>query len=294
MNRINISFPVFLLSTLLLLGACSNEENIPVTEDNLMRFDVWHPGETRATANKFDNADKIGLFVTETTEPLQVSGNYVNNTLLTYDGTAWKSTTPVYYNKGTYHVYAYYPYNAAVTSVDDYPFGVSFDQNTTKNGSILGGYEASDFLWASKKNVTASASSVPLQFAHRMSKVVVRLIKGDDYEGDIPTDAVVYIHNTVTSSTIDMAAGVATVNPYGQSHSIKARNEGKLQYSAIVVPQRLNNRLPLVEVMMKGVSYMMESTFVFKPGIQHTLSLVISRNPEQVKIEIGGEIENWN
>ena len=60
-----------------------------------------------------------------------------------------------------------------------------------------------------------------------------------------------------------------------------------------MVPQRLTNQVPLVEVVMKGVSYMVESKFVFKPGIQHTLSVTISKNPEQVKIEIGGEIEDW-
>jgi hypothetical protein len=119
------------------------------------------------------------------------------------------------------------------------------------------------------------------------------LIKSDEYEGEIPADAAVYVHNTVTSSTIDLEAGMATANPYGKTHIVKARKEDDLYYSAIVVPQRLNNRLPLVEVVMKGVSYLMESTFVFKPGIQHTISLVITKNPEQIKIEIGGEIENW-
>ena len=64
-------------------------------------------------------------------------------------------------------------------------------------------------------------------------------------------------------------------------------------YAAIIVPQRLDNRQPLVEVIMKGVSYLYESKFVFKPGIQHSVQLVVSKNPEQIKIEIGGELENW-
>ena len=60
------------------------------------------------------------------------------------------------------------------------------------------------------------------------------------------------------------------------------------------MPQRIDNSKPLVEVVMKGVAYLVESRFVFKPGIQHTVTVVISKNPEQVKIEIGGEIENWD
>ena len=44
---------------------------------------------------------------------------------------------------------------------------------------------------------------------------------------------------------------------------------------------------------MKGVSYLFESKFVFKPGVEHLVNLVITDNPDKVKIEIGGEIENW-
>ena len=64
-------------------------------------------------------------------------------------------------------------------------------------------------------------------------------------------------------------------------------------FSAILVPQRVENRQPLVEVVMKGVSYMYESKFVFKPGVEHLVNLIITNNPDNVKIEIGGEVENW-
>ena len=175
----------------------------------------------------------------------------------------------------------------------DLPFSVALDQSVTSTDSGLDGYEASDFLWAMGQNVTASNSPVSLSFKHRMSKMVVRLIKGKDYDGDIPEDAEVYIHNTVPSATIDLSVGIVTRNTYGTAQTIKAKKVDKTQYTAIVVPQRLTNQVPLVEVVMKGVSYMVESKFVFKPGIQHTLSVTISKNPEQVKIEIGGEIEDW-
>ncbi|MDO5527468.1 MAG: hypothetical protein Q4F85_15450 [Prevotella sp.] len=59
------------------------------------------------------------------------------------------------------------------------------------------------------------------------------------------------------------------------------------------MPQRLDNRVPFVEVIMKGVSYLFESKFLFKSGVNHLVNLVIDDNPENVKIDIGGEIENW-
>ena len=184
-------------------------------------------------------------------------------------------------------MYGYFPYTTPLSSVDDAPFSLSLDQNTT------GGYEASDFLWANQTGVTASNGQVQLQFSHRMSRLLIKLIKGEDYEGDLPAEAEVYVHNTVPSATIDLSVGVVTRHPHGTAHSIRARSLGNHTYAAIIVPQRLNNRQPLVEVIMKGVSYLYESKFLFKQGIQHSVQLAVSKNPEQVKIEIGGEIENW-
>ena len=155
------------------------------------------------------------------------------------------------------------------------------------------GYEASDFLWAKKDGLTASNEPVSLVFSHRMSRLLVQLKKGEDYEGDFPDEAEVYIHNTVTDATIDLSEGIVTRDRYATKKSMRAKRLGNYKYAAIVVPQRLDFRQPLVEVIMKGVSYLYESKFIFKPGVQHTVNLIISKNPEQIKIEIGGELENW-
>ncbi len=127
-----------------------------------------------------------------------------------------------------------------------------------------------------------------------MSKISIRLIKGEDYEGDIPEKADVYIHNTVTESSIDLMVGVATKALRGSRKSIMARQTAPTVYSAIIVPQRLENRVPLIEVVMNGVSFLYESKFLFKPGMHHIVNLIVDKNPEQIKIEIGGEILDWN
>ena len=127
-----------------------------------------------------------------------------------------------------------------------------------------------------------------------MSKISINLIKGEDFDGEIPDKATVHIHNTVTTASIDLAAGIATKYVRGERKSVVARQDGPATYSAILVPQRLENRMPLIEVEMNGVSFLYESRFIFKPGIHHIVNLVIDKNPEQVKIEIGGEITDWN
>ena len=277
------------------LAACSDdgEQQYKDARHTPMTFTVTHPSQTRATATDFENGDRIGLYVAQADAPLEIGGNLVNNEALTHNGSSWTAAHTLYWDDGTYNAYAYYPYIQGVNSISDQPFSVSTDQSTAKTATALGGYEASDLLFASTKGIKASASPINLTFKHIMSKIKIRLIKGEDFEGEMPATADVYIHNTVPTATVDLQAGVATRYVKGTRQTIKAQQEGAYSYSAIVVPQRIDNRQPLVEVVMKGVSYLFESKFVFKPGVEHLVNLVITDNPDKVKIEIGGEIENW-
>ena len=277
------------------LAACSDdgEQQYKDARHTPMTFTVTHPSQTRATATDFENGDRIGLYVAQADAPLEIGGNLVNNETLTRNGSSWTAARTLYWDDGTYNAYAYYPYIQGVSSISDQPFSVSTDQSTAKTATALGGYEASDLLFASTKGIKASASPINLTFKHIMSKIKIRLIKGEDFEGEMPATADVYIHNTVPTATVDLQAGVATRYVKGTRQTIKAQQEGAYSYSAIVVPQRVENRQPLVEVVMRGVSYMYESKFVFKPGVEHLVNLVITNNPDKIKIEIGGEVENW-
>lgn len=286
------------LGLALCLAGCGQEEMTEAGEQpaDVMRFSLTHPDEgtrTRVTETHFEKDDRIGLYVCTAEAPLEVGGNYVNNALLTFNGSAWHPERPIFWNNGSYDVYAYYPQVSPVTSVDDLPFSVATDQQAAGNEQTPGGYEASDFLWASTKKQTAGNEAVKLNFRHCMSKLTVRLVKGPDYDGDELPEAEVYVHNTVTEATVDLAVGIVTPAKFGKLHTVKAKAAGKDEYTAVLVPQRIANRVPLIEVVMKGVSYLVETNFRFKQGIHHTFTLIISKNPEQVKIEIGGELENW-
>lgn len=280
---------------LLALVACA-DDNEPQYKDarhTPMTFEVTHPSQTRATATNFEGGDRIGLYVAQADAPLEIGGNLVNNEALTYNGSSWTAAHTLYWDEGTYNAYAYYPYIQGVSSIDDQPFSVATDQSTAKTGTTPGGYEASDLLFATTKGIKASASPINLTFKHIMSKLKIRLVKGEDFEGEMPTTAQVYIHNTVPTATIDLQAGMATRYVKGTQQTITAHQDDDYVFSAILVPQRVENRQPLVEVVMKGVSYMYESKFVFKPGVEHLVNLIITNNPDNVKIEIGGEVENW-
>ena len=285
-----------LVLAILGLAACGDETETIKRQDaksTPMTFVVNHPGQTRATATAFERDDMIGLYVADAKAPLEIGGNLVNNEALTFDGNKWTPNHTLYWDEGLFNAYAYYPFIKGISSITDQPFSVSTDQSTAKTATALGGYAASDLLFATSKNIKASDSPVSLTFKHIMSKLKIRLIKGEDFEGDMPTDAKVYVHGTVPTATVDLQAGVATRYVKGTRQTITAHQDGDTSYSAIIVPQRIDNRQPLIEVVMKGVSYLFESKFQFKPGIEHVVNLIISDNPDKVKIDIGGEIQDW-
>lgn len=291
MKTINILTKMSMLGLVVYLASCSgeNEDNNNLADNNVIRFNVEHPtAVTRATDTSFEEGDKVGVFLTDQNKMVELAGNYVTNVPLIYQGAAWNTPKPLYWNEGTYDVYAYYPYIPSITSVTDQPFSVATDQNDGL------GFEASDLLWTAKKGIAASNGTVNLQFAHRLSRMQLQLVKSNDYEGELPDEAEVYIHNTVVDGTLDLNVGMVTCERHASAKTIKARSLGNHCYAAIVIPQRLNNRVPLVEVVSHGVSYLYESRFLFKPGVQHNVQLILSNNPDLIKIEVGGEIVDWN
>ncbi len=275
----------FIAAAILLIG-CS-KESISVKESNQMIFSFSYPNASKVTDTGFEQNDKVGIYITKSDAILESAGNYVTNNMLTYNGQDWNALYAMYWNSGTYNMYAYYPYVNNIASVTDMPFSISLRQDVLQN------YMESDFLWASKKNVSAGNTAVSMQFAHKMSRIVIKLVASDDYEGTIPQDAKLFVHNIIPDATVDLNVGIVTVNGKASSNTLQARNLGNNMYTAIVVPQRISTRVPFIELIMDGVSYLYESSFLFKQGVQHNVTLVVSKNPNQIKIEIGGEIEGW-
>lgn len=276
---------------------CSQSDGptIPDVSDEVS-FKVVYATHSRATGSEFENGDIMGVFMTqydgETATPLQLSGNYANNVKSTLSAGKWVNAPAIYWDEGKFNVYAYYPYGK-VTSVDNMPFDVSLDQSVGKSQLAIGAYESSDFLWAKREGISRT-ESVDLSFKHILSSLVVNLVKGDDYSGELPADAEVFIHNTVTSALIDLSTGSVEKNGRESEHTIKACKAGNHTYKAIIVPQRLETSRPLVEVVTEGVSFLVERKFVFRSGTQHTINVILNDNPSKVKIEIGGEVADWN
>ena len=296
------------LALLLALSACqerSLQQEGPARE---MKIAVLAPGvHTRASAEGFEADDRIGLFVTDYIEdatpmPLQISGNRATNVAATFDGIVWNPANTIYWGSGKSDVYAYYPYIENISEIDNQFFAVSEDQNTQRSEACIGGYEASDLLWAKAEGVSSAGGAVTLPMKHLMSKLTVRIVAGEDYIGSLPSDASVLLHNTVTGARIDFAGGSVVKDPYSGAKSINMKKLGirtsdgveAVVFEAIVVPQMLETSVPLLEINSKSVSYLLEDSFNFRPGVAYTYTATLNTSTTAIKVEIGCEIEDWN
>jgi uncharacterized protein (TIGR02145 family) len=290
---------------LMTLAFAACQDNIVEPEvlapDNVMRFNLVGPNvQTKVSAGAFEAADQIGLYVTDyvnetTPMPLQISGNRANNSLVTFDGSVWTPEQTIYWGNGKSDVYAYYPYFENVTDVNSQYFELATDQSGD-------GYEMSDFLWAKAEGVRQTDGTVNLEMKHLMSKLTVKIVAGEDYIGSLPEDATVHLHSTVTNVNIDLENGAVVKDPYSGAKSIKMKNLGirtfggekAVVYEAIVVPQMLENSVPLLEINSKSVSYLLEDPFNFRPGVAYTYTATLNTSTTAIKVEIGCEIEDWN
>ena len=266
-----------------------------------MSFNVLAPGvKTKVSNNAFEISDMIGLYVTDyadaiTPMPLQISGNRANNLAVTFDGAVWTPSQTIYWGAGKSDVYAYYPYFEQVQDVQSQYFAVAEDQTGD-------GYEASDLLWAKSEGVKQTDGAVNLQMSHLMSKLIVKIVAGEDYVGSLPDDASVLLHSTVTGARVDLSKGSVSKDPYSGAKSIKMKKLGlrtydgvlAVVYEAIVVPQMLESSVPLLEINSKSVSYLLEDPFNFRPGVAYTYTATLNTSTTSIKVDIGCELEDWN
>ncbi len=274
---------------------------------------------TRAHENRFEIGDKMSLYVVEyngeEVAPLQISGNYINNEPLVYDGELWKGVRPLYWSKTHCDFYGIYPYQNP-TSIGSYLFDLPTNQNSAETQDALSGYEAADLMWAKAEKIkppyTTSTDDdgsvctppivedhyypIQLKFKHMMSRVVVNIVRGPKYEGELPDDIVVHLYNTVTTAEVNLKKGSCQRYAYGDKNTIEMKKLANDTFAAIVVPQNIERKTPLVEITMDGIAYLLNYSMSFRPGYQHNITVTLNTSPDQEKIEISidGGTGDWN
>lgn len=288
----------YIIVAFALTVACSVKQ--PMQENlNEMVFEISYPA-TKATESGFTTGDCLSLWAVEQPGgdhvPLQISGNFFNNEALVYDGAKWAGSRKLYWSDSPCDFYAVYPFLSEISSVEQQPFSIQMDQNAAATDSSLSGYEASDLLFASAANVSRGDGTVKLQFKHLLSKLTIKLVKGEKFEGEIPEDIIVHIYNTVTSGKLNLEKGSIVKDDFGGRETITCRKQSETEFDVILIPQNIESRTPLVEVTMGGIAYLLEYSLSLRPGYHHTISLTVNTSPDQEQIEIGidADIDDWN
>lgn len=287
---------IFVIAMAVLAAGCSQDEAVPVTDSREIK--VVADMASRATLTAFENGDKMSLFAVEydgeEVAPLQAGGNYLNNEPMVYGGTQWTSNRKLYWSDAACDFYGIYPYQS-IKSVENILFEVATDQNAAETEEVLGGYEASDLMWAKAEKVSRADGEVKLRFNHLMSRLVVKVEKGPRYEGNIPDDIVTHLYNTATTAKVNYATGSLEKYVYSDNKTITMRKVDNETFDAIVVPQFIERSTPLVEITMGGIAYLLNYSMSFRPGYQHTITVTLNTSPDQEKIEISidGEVGEW-
>ena len=278
---------ILAVATLLMLG-CNKGVDTSVINPDEIRVEA-SVKQTRAAGTSFEIGDKMGLYAVEyngdEVASLQVAGNFINNEALIYNGSAWAGGRTLYWSDKPCDFYGIYPYQEPAT-VSEYLFDLPTDQNSPETDDALSGYEAADLLWAKATKVSRDDGAVQLQFKHMMSRVVVKIERGEKYEGELPEDITVHLYNTVTTAEVDFTHGSLQRYAHGEKETITMKQLSGDTFAAIVVPQNIERRTPLVEITMEGIAYLLNystrqnlwqmTLHCLKPLLNHILNMALA------------------
>lgn len=299
---------------LTLVQGCSFEEigvepDVPQSETHKVQiYGEVHqqPASKVAVDDGFCTGDVVGVYLVNydgaTPGTLKVEDNQADNVRFTFNENGeWVSEYDIYYkdNETNVDMYGYYPY-ADPTSIEAYPFEVARDQSKGVEHGQMATYEASDFLWAKKTNVTPTSAKVILTFKHMMSSARVRFSQGSGWEDAAEYAAVtkeVLVTNTIRKSTIDLSTGVVTPEGEAPLTGIVPMNDNG-DFRAIVVPQTVPAGQTLLTITVDGKPrhYVRDVDTEYVPGKITTYDLSISKkaNTGEYEVELTGvNISAW-
>lgn len=272
-----------LVTTLLVLAGCSNDENETI--------DNWN-GEIRLVSGvtvQQTRANSVGVPDMQIAEGQQVKvvvakrsddeKDYAGYSLdFTADGNGGLSNaTPMYYPASGMGVsiYAYHPSNAAETAT----FSVQENQSADND------YYQSDLLYSAKKDYTRQKDAHSLSFVHKLCKVEYELKQGTGTP-NLTGATVQWLNVAKTIGFTPETGAVAT--PTGKVAAIIPH----AKYGAIIVPQTVAASTKLLQVTLANggkLYYTPDADQLFETGKKYNYTITVNLSGLSVK----SEIKDW-
>lgn len=286
-----------------LLTACLSEPDFePVEEGSGIAISLdgsIKQVATKVTAEGFETGDALGLYAVnyendnQTPGTLLAEGNQADHVkyIFNFENWQWTPVKKVYYKDINTNVdlYVFYPHSEPA-SVEAYNFEVQKDQSKPKSQTALGGYEASDFLWAKVENVVPTEGKIKVKLDHKMAGVHVVLTEGTGFEADeFPLlEKSVLAVNTTRKATINMSTG--SVTPVGgpQASGIVLAPQTDGSFRGILVPQSVVAGTHLFKITIDGMTYSFKKDvdFTFESGKVSKFTIKINRKSHTGEYEL--------
>lgn len=261
---------------------------------------------TRANDEGFCDQDKIGIYVSDfdaagNAQALKTSGNRADNVGHIFNETdyKWVPQRDIYWKDSKTHVdiYGYYPYQT-ILDVNAQSFSVQKDQSTSALNGMLGGYEASDFLWGKTGDVAPTDRVIKVKMRHILAGVRLTVVEGTGFsEGEwASSQKSAMVLSTKRDAKINLADGSVSVSGEVYEKGINPAVKGN-DYRVVVIPQTVAAGTPLVSVTIDGTSYFLrkDEPMTYLPGKQHNFTLTVNKKqPGQYEFSLSGEsITAW-
>lgn len=243
---------------------------------------------TRASDGGFATGDEIGVYIVNREggqpQPFQVVGNHADNVRFTYDADkdTWTGSYQLYWKDKQTHAdaYGYYPFDADLQSIEDYPFSIQRKQNEAlTTGRHLSGYEASDFLWAKSEDIVPG-TPINLRHHHLMASIQVKLAEGEGFEAGEwdRLEKSVLVENTALDTYINLANGIVGISRNTATASISPQQRDNV-WRAVIAPQTVKADKSLIAITVDGDSYNFQRTedMVYYSGKLHKFTIKVDK-----------------
>lgn len=280
-----------LLAMMLMSTSCSETDLTDSAETVLpMTLCAEYPGLTRATDAGFASGDRIGVFVADYNgdEPESLADGQLraDNLPFTYDEAAgqWSGSKTLYWkNQSTaVDVVGYYPYVASIARPTAYSFVIDTHQDRTATERRLGGYEASDLLWAKSIKALPGDGTINLSFKHLMAGMTISLEMGEGFDQKewATLQKKVLVNHAATTTTVNLETG--SIEPTGQGDATVFTLPYGNDFRAVVIPKTYAAGSELLTISAGNQSYKLvkEDMVTLQSGKMHKFTIQVDKRQE--------------
>lgn len=277
--------------TIAAMTSCNDMSNVELALSDTAA--TFTSAITRASGEAWEDGDKVGIVVTDTSQPLS---GYKFNALYNVDASTSEFSADTELDKFYYpmdgssvHFYAYYPHSTAVNATE-----ASYPVNT----AVQSVPKSLDLMEASTKGgdgYSKASGAVALQFNRRMTKLTFTLKAGASVDlADISTISLEGFYTTASydfaSNSFKTVGGVASITPFAETTANT--------YSAILIPTHdgdvavTAHSTPQVKFVMAdgSIIYWALDGETLKAGDNNSYNVTIA----QLEVTTTSDISPWN